>query len=260
MSDVTLALSYVIEFTTPFHIGSGYGLAGFVDATAIRRGDGNIYVPGASVKGRARYHLTGLLGQRWDHDLTPCLPRAAHQGEALAICTICNLFGSTQVPSLLFFGDATLTAETDLADQVARAAGGRGGLDEHERAALRGRSQVERRSQTSISRRRRVAREELLFVTEIGQAGLRFSGLVEGVLPDRGRTVRLADGTQVPKDLGWLMAALRSIEQLGGRKSRGLGHCTVTVGEVKVGQPDSELTRLSQPAEVLQALRQEVHR
>lgn len=258
MPDATLVLSYVIEFTTPFHIGSGYGLAGFVDATAVRHRDGNIYMPGASVKGRARYHLTGLLGQPWDHDLAPCLPDAVREDEIQTVCSICNLFGSSQIPPHLFFGDAALKAEANLAGQAAKAASSKN-MDEHERAALRRRSQVERRSQTSISRRRRVAKEELLFVTEIGQAGLSFRGLVEGVLPDQGRTVRLKDGTKLPADLGWLMAALRAIEQLGGRKSRGLGHCIVTIDEVKVGWPGEKLRRLSEPDEVLRALRQEVH-
>jgi len=251
MPDTALRLHYEIEFTTAFHIGSGYGLAGVVDATPVRRRNGNLYVPGASVKGRARWRLTGLLPDRlWDHDLAPCVPSEE------PVCELCNLFGSTWVVGPLVFGDAALDAEDDLAERAAAAASG--GLAEHERRALCRRTQVERRNQVSLSRRRRVSKEELLFVTEVGQAGLRFNGSIQGVLPDRGRTLRLANGTELPTDLGWLIAALRSIEHLGGRKSRGLGHCRITVSQLDIGSPGAELQPVENPDDILRALRLEV--
>jgi len=247
----------MIQFTSPFHIGTGYGLAGYLDATAVRRRDGNIYVPGASVKGRARWCLTGILGKPWDHDLKPCLPN----GPGGTVCTLCNLLGSTYREPRLFFGDAVLAYEADLVQQAIAASDPHDRPGDHEQIAMRRRAQVERRSQTSISRQRGVVKEELLFVTELGQAGLSFEGVVEGILPDAGRTlqaIRLPDGKRLPADLGWLVAALGAITQLGGRKSRGLGHCVVTVTEVVVGQPGAPLEPVGEPALILQALRQEV--
>ncbi len=251
MTEFVFSLRYTIEFTSAFHIGAGYGLAGMVDATPVRRNDGNLYVPGASVKGRARWRLTGLLGRPWDHDLEPCRPAADQP-----VCPVCNLFGSTWQEAGLCFGDAVLEDDlAALARQKAEAV--RQELAAHELADLRQRSQVERRSQVSLSRRRRVAREELLFVTEVGQAGLRFRGSIEGVLPDAGRTLLMADSITAPVDLGWLMLALRSIEQLGGRKSRGLGHCQISITRLNLGQQGGELKAVAVPDDVLRALGQE---
>lgn len=254
MSDIAVRLEYTIQFTSPFYIGTGYGLAGYLDATAVRRRDGNLYVPGASIKGRARWHLTGILGQPWHHDLNPCWPAAGQP-----VCTICNVFGSTRLEPQLCFSDAVLNDQADLARE-AIAAGHRDPPEEHEQAIMRRQAQVERRSQTSMSRQRGVVKEELLFVTEIGQAGLAFEGAVTGVLPTLGRTIRLPDGREAPTDLGWLIAGLSAIAQIGGRKSRGLGHCIVTVTGVAVGQPGAALVQAGEPARVLQALRQEVGR
>ena len=259
MPDVALNLRYAITFTSAFHIGTGYGLAGFVDATVVRRGDGNLYVPGSSIKGRARWCLTGLLGsQPWDHDLTPCSPAVA-AGETRGLCELCNLFGSTRTEPTLFFSDAVLAGDVDWARQAAEASRDPR-MDAHELATLQTASQVERRSQVSISRRRRVSRDELLFVTEVGQAGLRFTGTVEGRLPDMGRLLRVGDGQQIPVDLGWLLAALQAVERIGGRKSRGLGYCNTAITSVRLGRPGDSLASLADPAAVLRALRQEMAR
>jgi CRISPR/Cas system CSM-associated protein Csm3 (group 7 of RAMP superfamily) len=252
MSNIAVKLGYTIQFTSPFHIGTGYGLAGYLDAVAVRRRDGNLYVPGASIKGRARWHLTGMLGQPWTHDLNPCWPAAGQP-----VCTLCNVFGSTCLEPHLCFADAPLPYQADLAQQ-AIAAGYEDPPKEHEQAIMRRQAQVERRSQTSISRQRGVVKEELLFVTEVGRAALAFEGTVTGVLPTLGRAIHLADGREAPADLGWLIAGLSAITQLGGRKSRGLGHCVVTVTEVAMGQPGAALEQVSEPARILRALRQEV--
>lgn len=260
MPDIAIQLTYTLRFASPFHIGAGYGLAGFVDATAVRRHDGNLYIPGSSIKGRARWHLTQVLARPWGHDLKPCSAQTP-----TAICTLCNLFGSTELPSGLYFGDAMLMQEDNLAMQAASMLGDSAPeLGEHEQMALRQLSQVERRTQVSISRRRRVSREELLFVTELGQAGLSFRGRVEGIVPTQGRTLPLPEGQKLPDgvpflpaDLGWLIAALRLVEQVGGRKSRGLGHCRVTIEKLLAGPPGGSLERIDSHDWILLALRKQ---
>ncbi|MEZ4837187.1 MAG: RAMP superfamily CRISPR-associated protein [Caldilineaceae bacterium] len=54
MTSLLVQLSYTIAFDTAYHIGSGYGLAGLIDAGIVRRRDGSVYVPGSSLKGRLR--------------------------------------------------------------------------------------------------------------------------------------------------------------------------------------------------------------
>ena len=62
MSNLAIRIEYTLVFTSAFHIGSGYGMAGVVDATVVRHRNGDLYVPGSTIKGRTRWRLTNLLG------------------------------------------------------------------------------------------------------------------------------------------------------------------------------------------------------
>jgi CRISPR/Cas system CSM-associated protein Csm3 (group 7 of RAMP superfamily) len=204
MSRLALNLTYELEMLTAFHIGTGYGLAGVVDERTARAANCNVYVPGSSVKGRARYHL-GLLAEPFGfrHDGPRC---------QRPDCPLCALFGSPRREATLIFSDAAL-AET---------------WDE----TLRPFYEFENRYNVALSRRRGVALEKLLFGTEVGAAGLRFQGRIEGHLDDSGQMAAVGKGT-VPHNLALLVAALRAITHLGGRKSRGLGRCRVEVSSIE---------------------------
>lgn len=204
MSGPALSLTYEIEMLTAFHIGTGYGLAGVVDERTVRAANGSVYVPGSSVKGRARYHL-GLLAEAFDfrHDG----PRCQRPN-----CPLCTLFGSPRREATLLFSDATLT--------------------EVWKEELRPFHEFESRYNVALSRRRGVALEKLLFSTEAGAAGLQFQGRIEGHLDDSGQTVAMGERA-VPRNLVLLVAALRAITHLGGRKSRGLGRCRVEVNSIE---------------------------
>ena len=222
-------LRYEIEALTPLHIGTGYGLAGVADAGALRRLEGGrpgaVYLPGSSIKGRARYHLellapslqgvAGLagFGQDPDHRDHPC-----RDGN---LCPACNIFGSTAHEGPLFFSDALLATDDDLAMVIE-------GNDDQGQEQVRRLYERQVRTNVMLSRRRGVAREQHLFTTEVAAPGLRFRGTIGGFLPDQGRRLAVGDGT-APLDLALLLLALRAITHLGGRKSRGLGACRVAV-------------------------------
>lgn len=251
-------VDYTITFTTAFHIGTGYGTAGVLDATVVRRSDGNLYVPGASVKGRTRWRLTSLLGKSLNHEQMPCNP-----GRGDLICPLCNLFGSTWAEGTLYFGDAFLDAEQDVVRMIGDEVFGEEEASDQERvqndlAALRRRSQVEERNGVVISRRRRVAKEELLFVAEVGRAGLRFEGSIEGTLLDQGRRLTSGQAQDVPEDLGWLVLALCAVEFLGARKSRGLGRCQISIDRILIGELGQDFVDVGSAHALLMALRTQV--
>jgi CRISPR/Cas system CSM-associated protein Csm3 (group 7 of RAMP superfamily) len=79
-----------------------------------------------------------------------------------------------------------------------------------------------------LSRLRGVALEQHLFTVEVVPPHLTFEGRIYGALPDEGRVVTVADRT-LPRDLTLLVAACRALTHLGGRKSRGLGRCRLTI-------------------------------
>ncbi|MCB0113316.1 MAG: hypothetical protein KDD84_04490, partial [Caldilineaceae bacterium] len=74
----------------------------------------------------------------------------------------------------------------------------------------------------------------------------------EGTVAGRGRTFSL-DDVVYPQDLAWLVAALNAVRQLGGRKSRGLGYCKITVDGVQVHDANHE-THTPAPASLLRNL------
>ena len=61
-----IKLTYQIHFLTPVHVGTGYGFAGFLDSVVVRDGQGHIYLPGSSIKGKVRQQPVGwLTGWAW---------------------------------------------------------------------------------------------------------------------------------------------------------------------------------------------------
>jgi CRISPR-associated protein Csx10 len=211
-----------IEFTlglrpvSAWHIGTGYGLAGVVDARTARTGEGLVYVPGSTVKGRVRYRFREVMealrvdGCPADH---PCR-------EADTPCPLCNVFGSIRRSGALFFSDLHLIEDLD---DLARLEGGRyRPLFEHET-----------RTNVMISRPRGVAFEQRLFSIEAGAPELYLVGDVTGTVDPCGRTLAVGDRV-IPQDVALLVAAARVVTHIGGRKSRGLGRCRLEPTALRV--------------------------
>ena len=218
----TVEMSLRLELTSALHIGTGYGLAGYLDALTLTDADGYPYVPGSSLKGRLRYYATDLLRQ-WGQADSPALE---------------NLFGAEDRAGSLIFADLSLTP--DWRNLIKQA----GGV--HAAIGLR----TERRTHVMLSRLRGVALEQHLFSVETVPAHLTFTGRIFGRLPDEGRVVTV-NGAACPRDLAVLAAAIKALTHLGGRKSRGLGR-----GQLQI--PAAGLTVDGQtiaPDRLLEALR-----
>jgi len=185
----------------------GQTAALLVDVTTAREPGGAPMIPASAVKGALRIVFERLLAGLERKVCHPSTPEWACQPPDL--CLACQLFGNPAQEGLLRFHDARIEGEMrHLFTRRERA-------DEPEQPTGMG---YALRPGVAISRRQRVAEEELLFFSEtVAPMSLTFTSMIEvlGPLPNppgQEETIRL------------LRAASRSLNALGADKSRGLGH------------------------------------
>ncbi|HXF69662.1 MAG TPA: RAMP superfamily CRISPR-associated protein [Thermoflexus sp.] len=189
------------ETLTAFHtLGPGRTLP-LVDRALQVDVEGNPFIPASSVRGRVRAHLERLLRAS---GLPACWPPRPEQmcphvgvvpDPKEPFCLACRIFGSPWYPSPTFFEDLRLVAVG------------------HPNGRLAYRTGI------GISRRLGTVQAERLFTTEsTSPTGLRFRGNIEGAL--------------AREEMGWLLAALRTVQHLGGDKARGMGQIRLRVVEL----------------------------
>jgi CRISPR/Cas system CSM-associated protein Csm3 (group 7 of RAMP superfamily) len=210
---VSAEVALTVTLESALHIGTGLGMAQLLDDRTVqgphpRASAADVpypYIPGASLKGRLRYHarqLSAALG--WSTQA-----RSAAEGA---------LFGFDQQAGGLVYADLHLDPEQ---------AGELLGKDGAQLLPLVARGE---RSFVSLARGRKVARSGRLFRIELAERGLAFEGTFAGFLS--------AEQLEPEQSLGLLLAALRDLSHLGGHKGRGLGKCGVTIGAVTLdGKP-----------------------
>jgi CRISPR/Cas system CSM-associated protein Csm3 (group 7 of RAMP superfamily) len=215
-----------VVMESPFIIGQGRGIEGVIDRLGVRDPQGLPYIPGSTLKGvyraAARRFLKALdscapAGARpiCDHDLGPggesCAPPAAEA------CVICRWFGSARIEGTLWFGSLVL------AQQSARLVQGLLGDGVGRRTGFAG-----IRARASISRALRSTVPERLFVSELFDRGLAFSGRLHGQVFT----------TQEEAELMQRILT-KGLERLGGGRSVGWGKLAVTVTEGSAARGDS---------------------
>lgn len=218
-----IELSYRIHFHTPAHVGTGYGFAGFLDSVVVRDGQGSVYVPGSTIKGKARAAARRLArGLGLGFDLCSVgMPCGLARGEP---CPVCRLFGSPHFPGQLHFDNVQLPEPYRLL--LAELAG-------QDPLASR-RALTEFRTGVMLSRRRRSARPEHLFTYELTRADLPLSGQIVGEVIGRAEW----NAQDLRKDLALLWGALRLVTHMGRARGRGLGRCAFEVTSVEAaGHP-----------------------
>jgi CRISPR/Cas system CSM-associated protein Csm3 (group 7 of RAMP superfamily) len=186
-----------VHFDGAFNVGSGAMGGSLAQRPMLTDWRGLPMVPASSLKGRLRHtcrQLAKAMNQR-----TCDGPRAeamCQPGEDERFCTICRLFGSPWLESPLTFTDLTLVEPAFLTSaQVAPRTSLRYGV--------------------GLSRRRRVAQDQLLYNTEVFLPG--------GTVTLEGEIRGSAD----EGDLGLLVAGLENLLTLGGSKTSGMGWCEV---------------------------------
>jgi len=213
---VNVKIGYTLEFKSAFHFGTGLP-NGLIDRAIARNRDGYLYVPGSTLKGVLRHRceqIAVLYGLEANEPHTKDSQRKEANTQNPDIIT--RIFGSRFLPSTLFFDDALLLTE----DQA---------LFDGNKPETKGKykaKQVEERTQVSMSRQTRTAKQGHLYTSEYGIQSLRFRGQVYGYL----ECIPILDEPQ-SYSLLILVSGLRSITRIGGNKSSGAGNVTCQIEE-----------------------------
>lgn len=212
-----IVLAYELTFITPFHLGTGLR-AGLIHRAVARDAEGYLYVPGSTLKGALR-DRAGQLARLFEipalepHNVAGDLSEFGPQADTLAL-----IFGSRFRPGGLYFDDARMVEED------------RNFFDSPQEKRKYLFKQVETRTQVSLSRLTRTAQPGLLFSSEYGQRELQFAGQIYGRLTG----VPLPSRPDLTHSLLLLVAALISLDRLGGHKSAGTGQLTCAITGLQV--------------------------
>jgi CRISPR/Cas system CSM-associated protein Csm3 (group 7 of RAMP superfamily) len=241
-------LTYCIQFSTPFHIGTGLGFAKMVDDLVTRAGPAKAEgvrlpcIPGSSMKGKVRSRCEAIAktlglrvcgisdsqseGEAAEAEPSDRTPRRKDGRKCkVNLCIICRLFGSPYSPGHLQFSDALLESEW-------QQMGYRLGRDqEAERETTDPFALAVVRAGNKLERATRTVESDFLFSLEHTADGLLYKGSIAGQVdtrPVQGMSVLL------PLE-GWLLTVgLLALDKIGGLRSRGLGRCRISVTCLKV--------------------------
>lgn len=205
-------LDFEIEFKSDFHIGAGHGLGQQVDSALLRDPDGVPVLRGTVLEGLLRDSLANLLAADLLKDWRRCtasgaqIPNKAFCGQWAVNepeCPICAIFGSPRHPKRW-------------AVSSARPAGLE--APQSPRPAWRpGETAAQTTTRVRVNPRTRRAEENKLFTREEGDGSLRFRFTVESEVHD----------AAAGEEAAWLVAAARTLRNLGASKYRGRGECEI---------------------------------
>lgn len=194
-------LKLTIEFQTPVHHGSGFGLAGIIDRAVLRDGNGMPYLAGSAIKGKLRFAAGRVERARGNE---PCGPSRWCDG--FRSCDYCEVFGSPRRQGRAIFNDAYPPAQEQ---SLLREAIG----ESRSVGLLTPGTDV--RTSTAIDRRTCTVVKGHLFSTETVSAAIRFEAQIEGRLSD--------------EQFSLLRDAALVLTEFGSGSARGLGLCTYQI-------------------------------
>jgi CRISPR/Cas system CSM-associated protein Csm3 (group 7 of RAMP superfamily) len=212
-----VTLDLTIEFLSPVHHGSGFGVAGVVDRAVLRDHTGMPYLAGSAIKGKFRF-AAGQIARAMDANAELCDPGNNPVGRwcrGQTRCPLCEVFGSPRRAGAAVFCDA-LPEEDERA--ILRAQ-----IENSPSVVLSAVAQV--RASTAIDRRFRKALTHHLYSTETVPSQVRFHARIEDV-PD--------------KQVELLRNCAVLLNSFGGSSSRGLGSCRFVITEAKDDGEDAQ--------------------
>lgn len=178
-------------------------------------------IPGSTIKGKVRNECERILASLgWPVCRAPrAETMCPHDPNVTsAPCAVCQIFGSPDRQSRLFFNDAS----TSFKDA---------------NAAARLRPYLTRvQTGVSLARQRRTAEDERLYFVERGVEGLTYAGQIEGYLDD----------DAAARQLALVIAALQNLVAVGGSKSRGAGWTRAEVVKVMIGTDEFTAEQISE--------------
>ena len=210
MKPQRLDLYYDIDWQGRWHVGSGYQSA-VADRLVRRRPDGAPFVPGAQIKGSLR-HQCERLAQALELEVVN--PHAGLEEDdrdlvkhfmplAKSNLVVDRLFGSRYQGECLFVTHAqpTLSGRKDV---------------------------ISVQTRTAIDRATRTVMGQHLFTTERAEGNVSLRG---GIRARHPAGVLTQEEDRFPFEYALLVAALMSLDALGGDRSVGLGRCEITIEE-----------------------------
>lgn len=198
-----IEVELLITLLSQFHIGTGFGIGKFIDKATTKDKLGAIYIPGSTIKGKAKYfgrQIANSLG------LDYCTEEKSCKGNP---CIVCRTFGSPLHRGQFFFSDASLPKE--IMKSITEGS--------EENSAIPLRFCLNTKTGTKIDRRFGTVQEDYLFTTETGMRGVSLAAKIYGmgndfILPDKG---------ELPLEFVFLLSSLNLLTHLGGGQSRGFG-------------------------------------
>lgn len=160
------------------------------------------YIPGSSIKGAMRSYAERLLASQGDKTHDPWDKQRINEEKQSGFCTICKIFGNTELASHVQFFDAYPINPDNVP--------------------------VEVKSSVGIDRLTKAKKPGVLFDEEFVSPGVAWDFRL------RVFNIDLLDDSQEARLLKSLLSALREgFVQLGGRKSTGAGLVKLEDAEVK---------------------------
>ena len=216
-----IELNVSITTLSQFHIGTGFGMGKFIDKTTSRNKHGAVYIPGSTIKGKAKYfgrQIADSLGEKFCTENNPCRNEP---------CMICRIFGSALHQGKFFFSDANLSKKfTDIIIEE----------EGEENPAHAVRLYLNTRTGTKIDRRSGTVCEDSLFTIESGMRQIMLNSGIYGT----GNDFTIKPGEKIPFELLLLIKSLNLITHLGGESSKGLGRVKIDIGPVYINGEEVE--------------------
>jgi CRISPR/Cas system CSM-associated protein Csm3 (group 7 of RAMP superfamily) len=203
-------LELTIRFSSPFIIGSGFGIAGLIDLTTVKDTDNIVYLPASSLKGKVRSEFKKnmeAMGIPVCNSTINGRTDICKAGDIKDACVICRVFGSVFHPGCLIFEDAVMDDET------------MANLREIVKNRMIPAFQSSVRTGIRINRWLKTAEEGALFTFETVNSSFVFKSSIKG-------RCYISDN-----EYSYFTETIRMITHLGGNKAGGMGRCEVEVKE-----------------------------
>lgn len=209
MTKKNINLKLTITFSSPFMVGSGFGIAGLVDSSTVKDSKGIIYLPASSIKGKIKSefkkNIESIVVSSVCNSIVSGNKEVCKDKDIKNACIVCRIFGSEFYEGSLIFTDGVMDAEK------------RKKLSKIEGDNILPVFQSSIRSGTKINR--------LLKTTEEGAL---FS--MEGVNPAIELTSTIKGSCYMSEDqYNYFIGTIKTITHLGGNKAGGMGRCDIIV-------------------------------
>ena len=223
-------IQLTLSISTPYHLGSGYGLGRVIDSLLRLNGENVPFIPASTFSGIVAQGMFDMLRfacfkterdnvcgfhKKPSQKSSECLPCEILKKEP---CLMCLFFGSTANEGILLWEDLKCTTSPELVKAI---------LNAQRPIPWERRQIIMEVAAHKRNMRTQTVKEKLFFVKEEG-APLTFYG-------------RITFNHPISSDKAkYIAAALKNTRAIGRRKSRGKGYCNIQAAfhDINSGKTD----------------------